>query len=631
MFNATNQLTNITNNNLISSSKQWRKPDSQFARTAARELELQQKLKHSSTSSNSMNTNQSGLKDKENGNINDTKKVSAMTYFTEAELAAKRKEFIKCRFYLDNLEGNVQASIERGIKLLGATQEKFFSNKCTHLITTKHIPIQDNLLQSSSCDTNATKQTNNARKNNEFVPKDTIVENALSWGIVLWSSDVMMKTVDNLMRSRFSNKNNKKLLEKKGLGKVLQDEKLFGPSTGANNDAQSRRPHFVPFTGHYLVIEDATHVHRPVILRQYTKQVYSKRPAEYPWPYLKHTEGCKSPFVKANPPTQPKKENQPDTNTTAAQPKTKAAAAVDDTNNDKENSMKQLIRTPPRTPNTSTAAAAHIHPCTPNTTTISHDIATPPPTPPVATVNNTQPDSQHSLRASGFQPSLTNNPQSVSTRSVSTSVSTMQSNNHRRVPTGEINRLDKRMVENVTQNEHQKLHKQAMKEKIQRENERARRERGKKKDLRYCENCNCQFEKLEDHINDPTHQTFIRDQNNFNYLDELLEKTRRVYKNPLPERWRNLVDTNIDGKRVQFAPADTNSTSSSSSSSSNSNGKRSRTVSSNASTSSPSSTSSNKLSTPLMMSKQAEPPRIVDPQSTKDKNQGWGKYHDVFL
>lgn len=117
-------------------------------------------------------------------------------------------------------------------------------------------------------------------------------------------------------------------------------------------------------------------------------------------------------------------------------------------------------------------------------------------------------------------------------------------------------------------------------------------------------------------MNDPTHQTFIRDQNNFNYLDALLDKTRRVYKNPLPDRWRNLVDTNIDGKRVQFAPSD-----------SSSNGKRSRTASSTSSTGSP---QSNKLSTPLMMTKQAEPPRIVDPRTTKDNSQGWGKYYDVF-
>lgn len=119
MFNATNQLTNITNNNLISSSKQWRKPDNQFARTAARELELQQKLKHSSS------TSQPGLKDKENGNINEAKKVSATIPFTDAEITAKRKEFIKCRFYLDNLESNVQASIERAIKLLGAVRVYF--------------------------------------------------------------------------------------------------------------------------------------------------------------------------------------------------------------------------------------------------------------------------------------------------------------------------------------------------------------------------------------------------------------------------------------------------------------------------------------------------------------------------
>ena len=341
-----------------------------------------------------------------------------------------------------------------------------------------------------------------------------------------YSLPVMMNTLEHFIQTSRFNKT-KRAQEKRGLGKVLLDEKLFGPSTGANSESQSKRPQFIPFTGHYLIVEDAAQMHRPIIARQYTKQVFKQRQSEYPWPTLKQTEGCISPFGKR---TQPKK------NDTAEK-----ASPV-----------------PTLTTTATPAAVAHISPMTPNQTAVVAGMATPPATPPVHSDSH-----QNSLRASGFQASgNTTQIQSVSTRSVSTSIQidTTASTTHRKVPTGELHRLDKRMVENITQNEHQKLQKQALKEQMRRESERARREREKKKELRYCENCNCQFEKLEEvrvafrirnldafinnsplqHMNDPTHQTFIRDQNNFSQLDAVLETTRRGYIHPLPERWKNL-------------------------------------------------------------------------------------------
>lgn len=107
-----NQLSNITNNNLISNAnKIFRKNDGQHARSAARELELQQKLKL-----------QAGLKEKENSNntTEDTQKLLTQVHLTDAELSAKKKEFTQCVFFLDNLEATAKASIERAIVLLGA-------------------------------------------------------------------------------------------------------------------------------------------------------------------------------------------------------------------------------------------------------------------------------------------------------------------------------------------------------------------------------------------------------------------------------------------------------------------------------------------------------------------------------
>lgn len=272
----------------------------------------------------------------------------------------------------------------------------------------------------------------------------------------------MLETVDYFMKaSPFKNKN-KQLQEKKALGKVLQEEKLFGPSTGVNSETQSKRPHFVAYTGYYLTIEDASQIHRPVISREYTKEIFKKKPNDYPWPFLKVTPVGRSPFGKRQPHSAP-----------SVAPK-------------KED---EQLKTPPQT----STALVNINPITPTTTAASYNITTPPATPVTAMAN---PDSQYSLRASGFQQSCTttNNTQSASTRSVST----MQ-NEKRTLPPGEsVNRLDKRMVENVTQNEHQKMHKQVVKAEKENKENRARKEKEKKKDLRYCENCNSQFEKLED-------------------------------------------------------------------------------------------------------------------------------------
>lgn len=388
---------------------------------------------------------------------------------------------------------------------------------------------------------------------------------------------VMLKTIDYLMKqspAKYNRQQTQGQPEKRGLGKVLQEEKLFGPSTGANSETQAKRPHFVAFTGHYLIIEDVSQTHRPVVAKQYTKTLLPhKRGSDYPWPFFKTTPPLRSPFGKRAPPPPP----PPPANTEKKEDKDAATAGKKDEqdNGDSQQPTKQMgalkvstdTKTPPETPlatplstppittaastNTTTTAptaiaavnasgtgmAAGILPFTPISTPMA-STQTPPVTPgggplankaslAIAAAGITNPDSQNSLlRASGFQPSLTTNNIASTTRSVSTSVSTMQNDIHKRLPPGEsVNRLDKRMVENIARktSEHQKMHKQAVKgaEKAQAQaqaggeggaaaataegnnknrdqNATARKEKEKKKDLRYCENCNCQFENLEE-------------------------------------------------------------------------------------------------------------------------------------
>lgn len=338
-----------------------------------------------------------------------------------------------------------------------------------------------------------------------------------SLSVSLPLSLVMQKTVDFLMNPS-SNRKEAPMQEKRGLGNLLQEDKLFGPSTGTNSDAQSKRPQFVPFTGHFLIVEDATQAHRPPICKQWTKDA-TKKPAELPWPYFKHTPKFRSPFGKRGPPP-PKK---PADGTATADAKDAAAAqegAKEETPKPAAaDGVNATARSKAPADNNTTAKTSlqedkENMPTPKQTTSFPHAVikpltATSTPSPLSSQKSQSQqqhhqqqqttqkqPDSQNfSLRASGFQPSCTNNIQSASTRSVSTSVSILQGENRRLPPGDSVNRLDKRMVENVTLNEHQKL----CKLKAQKE-EQARRERElkKKRDSRFCENCSVLFENLEE-------------------------------------------------------------------------------------------------------------------------------------
>jgi hypothetical protein len=286
----------------------------------------------------------------------------------------------------------------------------------------------------------------------------------------------MLKTLNFFLEASCGSKQTQE--KKRALGKVLQEEKLFGPSTGANSEAQAKRPQFLPFKGHFLIIEDSTQVHRPPIQRQYTKEVFTKRQSDYPWPFLKTTPKTRSPFGKRAP--NPSKQDEggnkaPSNKSPSPQIPTPAVTGID-----------------PAATNTNT---------TTTTTTITQDPTEQqkisnnkrgPLTPPVG-----NPDSQQfSFRASGFQPSCT-----ATNTTQSRSVSTMQVEN-RRLPPGEsVNRLDKRMIENVAPPQQNNLHKQAVKAEQQNKDEKARREREqrrKRKDLRFCENCNALFENLDE-------------------------------------------------------------------------------------------------------------------------------------
>jgi hypothetical protein len=113
-------------------------------------------------------------------------------------------------------------------------------------------------------------------------------------------------------KSIHNRQDKKKQLEKNVLGDAYQNDKRFGPSTGTGTKDHARRPQFAEFKGNYLIVEDTTKVHRPPVIKEYTKQVLDKSHRHFPWPYLRNTPDNKSPFDR-------ELEKEPEKNTTKKQ------------------------------------------------------------------------------------------------------------------------------------------------------------------------------------------------------------------------------------------------------------------------------------------------------------------------
>jgi hypothetical protein len=247
--------------------------------------------------------------------------------------------------------------------------------------------------------------------------------------------------------------------EKKVLGKIYQEEKLFGLSTSSSDGHSNTRPQFVPFRGHYCLVEDVTNVHRAPVIKEYSRQILDKSSPDFPWPYLKRTPANKSPFSRI------------------LRDKTK------EQNNDKPKQQEQKQDDENK----------------------KHDAQ--PMTPPATTTNNGMNQGDSHLKASGFHPSTTTN---TAATTISRTTTSTTADVRRLSPTDSLNRLDKRMIENIPQLQQQQqqklkqqqedLRNQAIKQSIQQQQRRKEQQKRmlKEMDLGFCENCNKRFSILEE-------------------------------------------------------------------------------------------------------------------------------------
>ncbi|KAI8880653.1 hypothetical protein K501DRAFT_335234 [Backusella circina FSU 941] len=389
----------------------------------------------------------------------------------------KNRDFKSHHFYLDNIDNQHKNRLERRLTILGATIEAFFSKKCTHVITSK----------AETTSHKATQQENIPPSiSNKQKSQQDIVDKAKNLGIQVWRLDEAIQ----ILSARFNASQNKRKQphNKKALGDIYRNEKVFGPST--NTKDHTRRPQFAEFTGHYLTVEDVTKVHRPPVIRQYTRDIVDKDDQDVPWPCLNlDISNHNSPFHK-----EPKDDLQTPT-------------VVNDEKKMQYNATQAV-----------TPLAIHHNDASPAPSTVSK-------APLLTPVGGM--DSQ--LRASGYQPSIPN------TQSTLRCCVSGQLDSQSKADSNSRHVIEKQCKKEIQLSQRQEKDKKKqndidLRRKQQQQQQQQLKEKDQIQNQLYCENCNERFTHFREHFKSETHQAFIKDQNNYKELDAILKNTTRPLK-----------------------------------------------------------------------------------------------------
>ncbi|KAI8097491.1 uncharacterized protein BX664DRAFT_326499 [Halteromyces radiatus] len=242
-----------------------------------------------------------------------------------------RKAFPTFRFFLDNIDDKFKKSLERKIKLLGGFTDFFYSNKCTHIITSRafveELPTKDagEPLQPMETNQRGNDQENVQPINNpdiidaststvnkkRIIAKDPsqqdFFDKASAMNVEVWSLAKMLCVVSALMnKPAIHSPSINRGQRHENLDKMLMEEKRYGVNTG-HRSGHAPRPVYVTFNDYYTKVEDVTGVHAPILVREFPSPTFDPQTPEnaraYPWPklYLKQENG-RSPFT---PPEQP--------------------------------------------------------------------------------------------------------------------------------------------------------------------------------------------------------------------------------------------------------------------------------------------------------------------------------------
>ncbi|KAK0547266.1 Cdc7p-Dbf4p kinase complex regulatory subunit [Tilletia horrida] len=253
-----------------------------------------------------------------------------------------RKAFPTFVFYLDGYDTSTRTQIENAVRSLGARVEPFFSKGLTHLVTTRPVPaLPVTPAEAASAGKNAAATASgpkvgvvNAqtidvtgrsrpgqstqtllaarathREVNKTVPlhsdrnpfdepgpvpaANDIAYKAKELGIKVWHHSKLNTILNMLLGDQSTTVNQ---AAKEDLGTLLRREKVEGTT---ERDPTAPRADYYYFSKnvHYLLVEDATKEHRPIMTQEFPRPKDQSSLERPPWPRLFGELEGKCPFT----------------------------------------------------------------------------------------------------------------------------------------------------------------------------------------------------------------------------------------------------------------------------------------------------------------------------------------------
>lgn len=249
-----------------------------------------------------------------------------------------KRQFPGFVFYFESVPQDIRLKAARQLQLLGAREEKFFSNAVTHVVTTRSIPpelvatspdedpkynaaqtvqpaalTQDQRKTTDLLDANlqrrAQTQSNpvfhDADARRSHAQRADILTRARELGIKIWALEKMQRVLKTMFEIETDDqpdphdpraavpptRSAPKPSNDADLEQLLRHEKINGP---ADRDMTVSAQDMTVLKGYFLYIHDMDEKTRPVLVRDYPK-VASKEQGT--WPQFRLTPIGRCPFV----------------------------------------------------------------------------------------------------------------------------------------------------------------------------------------------------------------------------------------------------------------------------------------------------------------------------------------------
>lgn len=361
---------------------------------------------------------------------------------------------------------------------LGTEIDPFFSTEITHVVSKRVVA-------------------------GKSYPPSDVLTRASQEGMKVWSYSKLLRFLAYLTGTTIADADANPIgsVEQGQLSTMLQQEKYMGPN---DRDPTARREDYYYFKAPYVLVWDPTHQHRPILYKEYSKNA--------PWPHLQIMPPGFSPFITEEEAKEIKVKLRDEVGNDNAKPLT-------ETSTQEGNSIEADVKAAEKTIKDHQKAAyedAESHQSNHN-----HGISF-----------NPQPRHQkyYDLAASGIN-------KSTSTSATRSNVySTGDRSGNGLAPPGahpsrEFNLLKKKALlkrDLPPIDEQRNNHNSLRPSKVAKvEHQPEEPEKKERKRMGYCENCQVQFEKFDDHANSTKHLKYASDPQNFVKLDKWIAYLQR--------------------------------------------------------------------------------------------------------